>query len=153
TIVACSVEKLPAEAEITKIEERAIFIKVADFKNQTAEEKERVAKAIEGMSTNSNYDQVHITDGKKTMIMSKDPVTGQPQIVIENIEGEIQTERRINPDYKDDALPFAIIEQVPVFPGCEELPSNEERKKCMTDKVSEFVARNFNTGLGKELKL
>ncbi|MEP6262267.1 MAG: M56 family metallopeptidase [Gillisia sp.] len=153
TIVACSVEKLPAEAEITKIEERAIFIKVADFKNQTAEERERVAKAIEGMSTNSNYDQVHITDGKKTMIMSKDPVTGQPQIVIENIEGGIRTERKINPDYKDDALPFAIIEQVPVFPGCEELPSNEERKKCMTDKVSEFVARNFNTGLGKELKL
>ncbi|QED38792.1 blaR1 peptidase M56 [Antarcticibacterium arcticum] len=153
TIVACSVEKLPAEAEITKSEERAIFIKVADFKNQTAEEKERIAKALEGMSTNSNYDQVHITDGKKSMIMAKDPSTGRPQIVIENIEGGIKTERRINPDYKDDALPFAIIEEVPVFSGCEALPTNEERKKCMAEKVSEFVARNFNTGLGKELGL
>jgi len=50
-------------------------------------------------------------------------------------------------------VPFAVIEQVPVFPGCENLGSNEEQKKCMSDKIQEFVNKNFNTDLGKELNL
>ncbi len=52
-----------------------------------------------------------------------------------------------------NAIPFAVIEEVPVFEGCEDLSSNEERKKCMSNKISQFVNRNFNTGLGKELNL
>mgnify|MGYP003112476954 CR=1 FL=1 len=50
-------------------------------------------------------------------------------------------------------VPFAVIDQVPIYPGCENLGNNEEQKKCMTSKISEFVGANFNTGLGKELKL
>jgi len=50
-------------------------------------------------------------------------------------------------------VPFAVIEQVPVFPGCENLGSNEEQKKCMSEKIQEFVNKNFNTDLGKELNL
>ncbi len=50
-------------------------------------------------------------------------------------------------------VPFAVIEEVPVFPGCEDLNSNEDRKKCMTEKVTEFVNSNFNTSLGKQLGL
>ena len=50
-------------------------------------------------------------------------------------------------------VPFALIEQVPVFPGCENLTSNDEKKKCMSDKIQEFVNKNFNAGLGKELNL
>jgi hypothetical protein len=50
-------------------------------------------------------------------------------------------------------VPFALIEQVPVFPGCENLGSNEEQKKCMSEKIQEFVNKNFNTDLGKELNL
>src|SRR5690606_23753262 len=30
-------------------------------------------------------------------------------------------------------VPFAVVEQVPVYPGCEDLSSNEERKKCMSN--------------------
>ncbi|GGW78435.1 M56 family metallopeptidase [Salegentibacter mishustinae] len=52
-----------------------------------------------------------------------------------------------------NAIPFGVIEEVPVFEGCEDLSSNEERKKCMSNKISQFVNRNFNTGLGKELNL
>lgn len=50
-------------------------------------------------------------------------------------------------------VPFAVIESVPVFPGCEGLATNEERKECMSQKISEFVAKNFDTGLGKDLGL
>ncbi|PRX42955.1 M56 family metallopeptidase [Salegentibacter salegens] len=53
----------------------------------------------------------------------------------------------------ESGVPFAIIEDVPVFEGCEGLNSNEERKDCMSRQITRFVNMNFNTNLGKELNL
>lgn len=50
-------------------------------------------------------------------------------------------------------VPFAIIENVPVYPGCESEKNNEDRKKCMQEKITRFVNKNFNTGLANELGL
>ncbi len=36
------------------------------------------------------------------------------------------------------------VEQVPIFPGCEELISNVERVKCMSDKLAKIIQRKFN---------
>jgi len=58
---------------------------------------------------------------------------------------------RVDNSIKD--IPFAVIDEVPVFPGCELLTTNEERKECMSQNISKFVNRNFNTGLGEELNL
>lgn len=153
TYVACSDEQTTADEEISKIEEKALYIEIKDFGNQTAEEKETIARSIEEMKTNAGYDQVHISDGKKTLIMANNPKTGEPEIIIENVHGDIIEERRITPRSDGEDVPFAVIEQVPVFPGCEDLGSNEEQKKCMSENITEFVSKNFNTALGKELGL
>lgn len=50
-------------------------------------------------------------------------------------------------------VPFAVIEDVPIFPGCENETTNEGRKNCMSQKVQQFVDRRFNTDLGSELGL
>jgi protein TonB len=50
-------------------------------------------------------------------------------------------------------VPFAVIEDVPIFPGCENLSNNEERKQCMSQKINKFVNREFDTDLGAELGL
>jgi len=50
-------------------------------------------------------------------------------------------------------VPFAVIEDVPIFPGCENLSNNTQRKKCMSEKVQEFVQKKFNTDLGSQLGL
>ncbi len=52
-----------------------------------------------------------------------------------------------------EPVPFFLIENVPVYPGCEGLSSNEERKKCMSDKITEFVNKRFNNDLGNQLGL
>ncbi|MFI1745133.1 M56 family metallopeptidase [Thalassobellus sediminis] len=49
-------------------------------------------------------------------------------------------------------VPFSVIEQVPVFPGCENM-SNAEQKKCMSKSISRFVNINFNTELATKLNL
>lgn len=50
-------------------------------------------------------------------------------------------------------VPFAVIENVPVYPGCENEKTNDAKKKCMSDKVSAFINRRFNTDLANDLGL
>jgi beta-lactamase regulating signal transducer with metallopeptidase domain len=47
-------------------------------------------------------------------------------------------------------VPFAVIEQVPTFPGCEHLTDQKELRKCMADSITKFVQKKFNTDLAKE---
>ncbi|MDT0295854.1 M56 family metallopeptidase [Mesonia ostreae] len=42
-------------------------------------------------------------------------------------------------------IPFTAIELVPAYPGCDQSLSNDEIKKCTSDKIKEFVNANFNT--------
>jgi periplasmic protein TonB len=49
-------------------------------------------------------------------------------------------------------VPFAIIEDVPVFPGCEK-GSKAEKKACFSKKISKHINRKFNSGLASDLGL
>ena len=51
-----------------------------------------------------------------------------------------------------DVVPFAKIENVPIYPGCDK-SSNEKKRKCMSEKISKFVQRKFNTDLAGDLGL
>lgn len=51
------------------------------------------------------------------------------------------------------AVPFAVVEEVPVYPGCEDLKNNYEQKKCLSEKITAFVKENYNTGMAKEIGL
>jgi hypothetical protein len=48
-------------------------------------------------------------------------------------------------------VPFAIIEEVPVFPGCE--GTKEELRKCLQEKITMHVSTNFNSTMAKSLGL
>ena len=58
----------------------------------------------------------------------------------------------INDEVKNKEVPFAIIEYVPEYPGCEK-GNNSEKRKCMSAKIREFVQLNFNTDLAGNLGL
>jgi len=51
----------------------------------------------------------------------------------------------------DDAVPFAIIENVPVFPGCE--GTQEELRSCFQEKITNHISANFNSDIAKGLGL
>jgi len=48
-------------------------------------------------------------------------------------------------DYSDidEELPFAVIEDVPLFPGCENVPK-EQRQQCFQEKINKHVQKYFN---------
>jgi protein TonB len=51
-----------------------------------------------------------------------------------------------------ETLPFILIENAPVFKGCEGL-SKEENKICFDEKMKKFVQRNFDAQLANEIGL
>lgn len=67
------------------------------------------------------------------------------KIVVEEIV-EIAEEETILED-----VPFTIIEDVPVFPGCK--GSKQELKDCFSEKVQKHFGRKFNQDLPNELGL
>ena len=48
----------------------------------------------------------------------------------------------ISNDTKEEIVPFAIIEDVPVFPGCEEI-ERKERFNCFQTKINNHIKSNF----------
>lgn len=49
----------------------------------------------------------------------------------------------VGEEEEDISVPFAIIEHVPVFPGCEDLLTEAEKKACFNEKVQEHIQKNF----------
>lgn len=62
------------------------------------------------------------------------------------ISGEIDP----NAEVINEDIPFAIIEEVPHFEDC--TGTQTEIKKCTQEKITQFVNKNFNTGIAKDYK-
>jgi len=63
-----------------------------------------------------------------------------------------QITAQVEEDSTSANIPFVVIENVPVYPGCEG-DNNAVLKKCMSIKISEFVSSNFNMKLASSLNL
>lgn len=48
-------------------------------------------------------------------------------------------------------VPFTVVEEIPVYPGCEKYTDKAEKKKCMTEKIDDLFKKHFDTGIGQEL--
>jgi len=81
---------------------------------------------------------------EETVIESTETDEEEEIVEVEEIEVEEVEE--------DVEVSFAVIENVPIFPGCEK-GTNAEKKKCMSTKINKLVSKKFNTELGQELGL
>lgn len=52
-----------------------------------------------------------------------------------------------------DEIPYAVVERVPAFEGCEDLPTNQQLKECTSQSITAFVNKNFDTTIGKKAGL
>ncbi|REE16807.1 protein TonB [Winogradskyella pacifica] len=55
-----------------------------------------------------------------------------------------------DPEDDDIFVPFTLIEKVPVYPGCEKYTNNNDRKKCMSDKITKLIGKKFNVDVGSQ---
>jgi len=86
-----------------------------------------------------------VLDDIKEEFKSVEPVEStpfNPDAVVDKEEEEIP-----------ENVPFSIVEDVPIFPGCERLKTNKERAACFSEKVGKIISRKFNTDIGSEYGL
>lgn len=83
---------------------------------------------------------------EETVIESTETDADEEIVEVEEVEvAEIEEEIA--------EVPFAIIENVPIFPGCEGEKNNDARRKCMSAAIDKIISRKFDTELGSELGL
>jgi protein TonB len=88
-----------------------------------------------------------IKDLKETIIESTETDENEAVVISDNIYN-INEEAECEEIIED--VPFAIIEGIPVFPGCEK-GTKAEKKACFSRKVRKHVNNEFNTHLANEL--
>lgn len=83
---------------------------------------------------------------EETVIESTETDADEEIVEVEEVEvAEIEEEIA--------EVPFSIIENVPIFPGCEGEKNNDARRKCMSDAIDKIISKKFDTELGSELGL
>ena len=60
--------------------------------------------------------------------------TDQDEIIIEEIE--------VEDEFEDIDVPFAVIEDVPIFPGCESV-AKSQRRACFQEQMNKHIRKNF----------
>jgi len=63
----------------------------------------------------------------------------------------VEIEEVVEEEEVMEDVPFAIIEDAPVFPGCK--GSKAEKKKCLQEKIRKHVTKKYNVDLANELGL
>jgi len=103
-------------------------------------------------------EDVPITEQLKTPPPPPPPPPPAPEI-IEVIEDEEEIEEtviestetdeeeiievvEVIEEYEDIDVPFAVIEDVPIFPGCERV-NKSERRNCFQEQMNKHIKRNF----------
>lgn len=86
-----------------------------------------------------NEEEVEETVIESTETSQEEEIVEVEEVEVEEVEEDIE-------------VPFAVIENVPVFPGCEG-GTNAEKKDCMNKKMQQFIVNNFDRDLASELGL
>ncbi len=103
-------------------------------------------------------EDVPITEQLKTPPPPPPPPPPAPE-VIEIVEDEEEVEETViestesdeemiiedivvEDDFEDIDVPFAVIEDVPIFPGCESV-SKSQRRACFQEQMNKHIRKNF----------
>lgn len=105
------------------------------------------------------------SEPKKLLAVNFTPVddkTALDEAPLKDVVTEPDSAPVLNPgDVKDvieepeDLGPVNVlaVEQVPIYPGCEGLSTNEEYRACMSQKISKLISRKFDGDLAADLGL
>ena len=110
--------------------------------------KEESSSEIKDVSISAQLDNLTQSVQAKGELSEEEMVKFKELMAV-TLEGS----NKLNKSSYGSDVPFGLIDQVPLYPGCEDLASNEEQRKCMSQKIQEHVQENFNTKLGKEAGL
>ena len=134
---------------------------------------ERVSQGLEVVSSEHD-DEEEVEDFEIEVITTPPPPPPPAPEIIEIVEDEEEVEETIiestetdenesveveeiieveeEEDFDED-VPFAIIEDVPVYPGCEKEKGKKAKKDCLNKSMQKHIQRKFNADLASDLGL
>ena len=67
------------------------------------------------------------------------------------LKTDTNSQKNANSQIKNESIPFAVIEDVPIYQGCE--GTKEELRLCLQESITEHVSENFNAEIANNLGL
>jgi len=110
---------------------------VEDAANKTEEETKRYNGLLKQLENDDFFNKLVVTDGKSTLVLDS---------YVSDKGVEIIKEEAVE-------VPFAVIDESPTLPECEDFATNKERKNCLIQFVNKHVNKNFNTKVADSLSL
>jgi len=77
---------------------------------------------------------------------------GTSYVAYMNFDALSQSQNKDNQVFQNEEVPYAVIDKIPTYESCEGM-TEEQKRKCTSDKISKFVNRNFNIKLAETLNL
>ncbi|MFD1062974.1 energy transducer TonB [Winogradskyella litorisediminis] len=132
----------------TRTKGSTLKLYVKDLKNKTKEEEKRFEEKVDLIIKDPFWTRLLISDGNQSQTIVIEDGQKEPVSKINSADDVeiIEVQESIE-------VPYAVIENVPTFPACKDLTSNEEKKHCTSKNVAMFVNKNFNTNLATQLGL
>ncbi|WP_366140758.1 energy transducer TonB [uncultured Algibacter sp.] len=105
------------------------------------------------LKQNSSIDILFPTNKKNMKLFTGELNKGNINWSLADVNEEVEpTIEEIEVIEEDIDVPFAVVEEVPIYPGCEN-GSRTQRKNCTSEAISKFVLRNFNTQMADDIGL
>ncbi|MEL4308581.1 energy transducer TonB [Joostella sp. CR20] len=90
-------------------------------------------------------------------VVEDDAVVDVKEEFFNNVDDkvEISVDDIVDVEPVEDIGPISInsVQYVPVYPGCEALTTNIERRDCMSDKINRIVKKNFDASIASDYGL
>ncbi|WP_456868224.1 energy transducer TonB [Galbibacter sp. BG1] len=131
--------------EVSMLEEEKVYVMPA-FEVEKVKE---VTQKNDLPKISKLIDELKVVDDD-TKIDAKDEFLNKSEDKI-----EVSVDDIVNAEPVEDIGPISIntVEFVPVFPGCETLETNSERRDCMSDKINRIVQKNFDASIASDYGL
>lgn len=114
---------------------------VTQFKTQTVPPPPPVPEILEVIDDDLKIEETNIEANENRLDYPVQKVIQVDAIVDEKMEEQIEE------------VPFVLIADIPIYPGCENELDNDAKRKCMSGKIQELLKHEFITNLGAELGL
>ncbi len=88
-----------------------------------------------------------IKDVVDDLDLTTDPVEVDDTAIV------LEDDKDLNSEKPDEITNIMAVQKVPIYPGCEKAKNNDERRKCMSDKLNKLISKKFDSDLGAELGL
>ncbi len=132
---------------------QSLLIEVGDIKALTGKElrnlNDKLAEVFEG--ENSTYTEIILTDSSYVFKISNTDENSDLQMHVRNLTFPIDVVGSDTIQIKEvkkksflletDPVPFATVDNVPVFPGCEDA---ENKRSCFNEMIQKHISKNFN---------